>query len=85
MALADVCRTDATKGNYFLNFKQSFGTRHQPKNEDFNELVDDQFVVPTGKQVRSLVFNFIWCSRRGVENTRLEANAKDSPSEDRHS
>ena len=53
MALADVCRTDALKGNYFLDFKMAFGPRNQENStgDDFKEIFDDNFVVPLGKEV----------------------------------
>ncbi|CAK8695829.1 unnamed protein product [Clavelina lepadiformis] len=46
MALADVCKTDAPNGGYFLNFK----TPHQSKQHELDECFDEDFTVPTAKE-----------------------------------
>ena len=51
MALADVCKTDASKGNYFLDPKMGLAPRYQMKHSDFDEILEEDFVVPTGQEV----------------------------------
>ena len=52
MALADVCRTDASKGNYFLDFKMGLAPKHHGPSQDFKEIFEDEFKVPTGQEVK---------------------------------
>ncbi|XP_076809317.1 proteasome subunit beta type-5-like [Clavelina lepadiformis] len=49
MALADVCKTDAPNGGYFLNFK----TPHQSKQHELDECFDEDFTVPTAKEAKA--------------------------------